>query len=141
MKNILCVLTLLISSVTYSQIAITTDTNFSGRHCRGTNGLCSTDENKSAGSSNTVIAFDNNDTITFTVDRNLIGTAEEIQIIGRPIETSDIDTVLTFTMDDDFTLNTTVATFLQIPSQFIVIEEGNYPVYISEEHLLITFKL
>lgn len=140
MKNILYILILLISSVTYSQMGITTDTNFSGRHCRGTNGLCSTDENKSASSSNTVIAYDD-DTVTFTIDRSLIGTTEETQIIGRPIETSDIDTILTFIMEDEFTLNTAVVTYLQIPSQLVVITEGSYPVYVSEEHLLITFKL
>lgn len=140
MKNILYILILFISSVTYSQVGITTDTNFSGRHCRGTNGLCSTDENKSMSNSNTVIGYDD-DTVTFTIDRNRIGTTEEIQIIGRPIETSDIDTTLTFIMEDDFTLNTAVVTYLQIPSQMVVITEGNYPVYVSEEHLLITFKL
>jgi hypothetical protein len=140
MKNILYILVLLISSVIYSQVGITTDTNFSGRHCRGTNGLCSTDENKSVSSSNTVIGYDD-ETVTFTIDRNRIGTTEEIQIIGRPIETSDIDTTLTFIMEDDFTLNTTVVTYLQIPSQMVVITEGSYPVYVSEEHLLITFKL
>ncbi|MEP0265137.1 hypothetical protein [Dokdonia sp.] len=118
------------------------NTNFSGRHCRGTNGLCSISEEKNMDSNNTVIAYnDNKAAITFTIDRNRISTAEEIQILGRPIQASDIDMTLSFIMDDDFTLNTTLVTYLQIPSQTVIITKGSYPVYVSKEHLLITFKL
>ncbi|MFT5890954.1 MAG: hypothetical protein ACI9Y7_001053 [Dokdonia sp.] len=115
-------------------------TNFSGRHCRGTHGLCSISEEKNMDGNNTVIAYDDN-TVTFTIDRNLISTSEEIQIVGRPILTSDIDTTLFFTMDDDFTLSTTLANYLETPSQTIIITKGSYPVYVTKEELLISFKL
>ena len=138
MKNLLHILIFLISIVTYAQDEVTTDTNFSGRHCRGTHGLCSSEENRSAVNSNTVITYHNN-TITFTINRSLIDTTEEIQIIGRPIEESDINTTQTFIMDDDFTLDSALISSLKIPIELAVIKAGNYPVYVSEEHLLITF--
>ena len=129
----------------YSILSVAQDTtsgnaNFGGRHCRGTHGLCSIGEEKSIANHNTIIGYHNH-TITFTIDRNLIGIIEEFQIVGRPILTSDIDMTLFFTMDDDFTLSTTLITSLKIPSQTIVISKGVYPVYVTKEHLLITFKL
>lgn len=116
------------------------NTNFSGRHCRGTNGLCSINNDKNGDSTNTIITYHTN-TITFTVDRSLISSIEETQIVGRPILNSDIKTILFFTMDNDFTFSNTLVSHLKIPSQTIVIKKGYYPVYVTKENLIITFKL
>ncbi|WP_299684570.1 hypothetical protein [uncultured Dokdonia sp.] len=116
------------------------NTNFSGRHCRGTNGLCSINNDKNRDSTNTIITYHTN-TITFTIDRSLISSIEETQIVGRPILDSDIKTILFFTMGDDFTFSNTLVSHLKIPSQTIVIKKGYYPVYVTKENLIITFKL
>lgn len=115
--------------------------NFSGRHCRGTQGLCSVNKSSRSTETNTRITYNLNHSITFTIYRNKLNPYQEIQILGQPNNDIEDTSKLFYIMDYDFELDTTLCRDLEISTITSTIIKGRYPIQVKNNTFIITFKL
>ena len=116
-------------------IEVQARTNWSGFHCRGTNGLCSIENNKQQ--ANTKLVYKNDNNLTFIIDRNKLSESQVLQILKEPLtKASDFDN-FSYTMEDDFLLDTTVQDQLKINQPQATIAKGVYPIKITSNSFII----
>jgi len=113
-------------------------TNWSGIHCRGTNGICSINDNKQQ--ANTKLIYKEN-TLTFIIDRAKLSATEVLQIVREPLlEDADLQN-LNFIMEDDFIIDPTMQNQLKINNSQAALSKGVYPVQITDTSFIIVFNL
>lgn len=112
-------------------------TNWSGIHCRGTNGLCSIENNNQQ--ANTKLVYKNDNTLTFIIDRNKLSESQVLQILKEQLtEASDLDN-FSYTMVEDFLLDTAVQDQLKLNQS--TLSKGVYPIKITDNSFIILFNL
>lgn len=112
---------------------IETDTDWTGRHCRGTSGMC---DSKPQINGNTALRLSNNE-LTFKVYRDKITLIEETTILGKELREEGKDI---FIMEEPFILTKLLRDALGV-SKEAIIPAGQYPVVITKEIVEISFRI
>lgn len=146
MKKIIVILIISITTFAFSQEQetankIDVNANWSGRGCRGTNGLCNI-EISSKTASNATLQYDPDETLRLIIYRTKLSSEEESKIVRVKLEEDSKESTLIFIMDDDFELTSQTKTTLKIPQNISsVITKGEYPVEITSDYIIISFKI
>jgi len=142
MKNILYIVLFILPLTVFSQVGeIRANTEFSGRHCRGTHGLCNIDPEAKVSETNTSLVYNQDNTITLTINRDKITIAQEIEILGQTIASITSYEGLYFEMEDDFIIESNLQSELSIQGSPPTIASGNYLIVVTENELIINFNL
>jgi len=143
MKNI--IYTLIVICIPFycfsqNQSALDVNANWTGRGCRGTNGLCNIDVSTGS-SSNALLQNHDNETITLSINRELLTIEEESNLVSVRLTKNSAESEFIFIMEDDFELDSQTKTSLNLPQGEHSIEQGEYPVEITNEYIIIWFKI
>lgn len=147
MKYLLLLFLSFMSSIVFTQSetndnSITAKTSFTGRHCRGTHGLCNFDDTAKSIDSNSIISYDElGNSIIIEINRSRISPEEQLHILQANPQNYLPGTQMYYLMEDDFVVPTSISLQLQIYSEDIIIPSGVYPLTISDDTITITFNL
>ncbi|QIE58340.1 hypothetical protein G5B37_01805 [Rasiella rasia] len=125
----------------YGQTTISVHTNFNGFHCDGKTGICDIGSQNNRSQSNTAIVLNDNNTITFTIDREKLSMAEQQNIIG--IHPNQINSKQDYYFKIPFTyiLPEHLKQSLQDTRANLSIAKGSYLIKMSQQFYTIIFKL
>lgn len=122
--------------------SIRSKTSFNGRHCRGTHGLCNFDNTVRTIDTNSTIAYDDtSNTIILEINRSRISINEHFQILRENPQNFTNGTQLYYLMEDDFIVPNSISQQLQMRREGVIINDGIYPLLITEDTITITFNL
>lgn len=146
MKNIirialLCITTSAFSQQEKQQNIMTANTSWNGKRCNGSHGLCYINSTNNKAETNTKIIYNQDNTVTFIIDRSKITKEDEAKIISVNLNASFKPSQSIFIMEDDFELEMDDKSRLQIPLQLTKIPKGNYVLTITKDTFTIIFKL
>ncbi|WGD35645.1 hypothetical protein [Olleya sp. YS] len=144
MKNLLytLIITLFIPYHSFSQETndpVDVNANWSGRGCRGTNGLCNIDITNN-NMTNARIHYDSYDLI-LVIDRSKLTQEDESNLVSVRLNKDSNESELIFIMDDDFELEAETKTILNIPENLSTITKGEYPLEVTSDSIIITLKI
>lgn len=131
---------LLLSHPTLAQ-SVFANTSFNGFHCDGKTGICDIGSQNNRSQSNTAIVLNDNNTITFTIDREKLSMAEKQNIIG--IHPNQINSKQDYYFKIPFTymLPGHLKQSLQDTRANLSIAKGSYLIKMSQQFYTIIFKL
>jgi len=147
MKIFINIALLCITTIAYAQELkaihqIEVNTNWEGRpRCNGGHGLCAITLSNLNSQTNTTISYYENGKVDFTIDRSKITIKEELKIVGVELSSATTENELIYAMKDDYFLNSEVTTNLKLSSEYIKIPEGNYPIKVTKDQLIISFNI
>jgi len=104
MKKILCLFIIIINipSLSFSQEQdaekANVNVNWSGRGCRGTNGLCNI-ESTNKTSANATLQYNEEETLTLVIDRTKLTPEEESNLVSVKLNKNSKENDLIFIMD------------------------------------------
>ncbi|WAC03719.1 hypothetical protein N7U66_09985 [Lacinutrix neustonica] len=150
MKKIIHTVTLLcITTMVYSQeqkeannTAIDGVSTFGrlGSDCSG-RGICSFTTSTNKSQPNTRLIYNEDNTVTFFIDRTKITTEDVYKIIGGKITEHSKGDAFTFILEASLELDSSMLSKLEITLPITTILKGNYPVAITNESFIMTLKI
>lgn len=134
---LLCTSFLCLSQTSTTQV----QTSFNGFHCDGKPGFCSIDNQENRSVTNTSLQLNNNNTLTFIVERQQLTKSEFENITSTKKEDYNPSKTYYLEVPEAFYIQESIYTLLQTESTPLVISKGRYPIQISEKELIIIFNL
>ncbi|WP_299890489.1 hypothetical protein [uncultured Lacinutrix sp.] len=122
--------------------SISVVTSFNGRHCDGKHGLCditiSEEGKKESGNAS---LYNNNGKLKLVIHRNKLSNTEEYKVMGKRISKFVQEKESIYTIDYDFELDSNISNRLKLKNKTYTILRGRYPLIITNDAFIITFKL
>ena len=116
-------------------------TSFNGFHCDGKPGLCSIDNQENRSLTNTLLQLNNDNTLTFIIERQQIDKTEFENVTGTKREDFHPSNKYYFEVPNAFFINQSVSNKFIEEGITLVISKGRYPIQITEKELIIVFDL
>jgi hypothetical protein len=114
--------------------------NWTGRACRGTNGLCNIEVSTSS-ASNGLLENHDNETLSLSINRQMITPEDESNLVSVRLAPNSEESEFIFIMEDDYELESQTIISLNLPAGSHTIDQGEYPVEITNDFIIIWFKI
>lgn len=111
-----------------------------GSDCSG-RGICSFKASTNKFQSNTRLIYNKDNTVTFFIDQTKITKEDTRKIIGKILTEPSNDNAFTFVMEASLELDSSMLSNLEKTLPITTILKGSYPVAITNESFIITFKM
>jgi hypothetical protein len=142
MKKIIYIVIFSLPTLIIGQNEIQTESNFSGRHRRGTVGLCSIGSSgQGKATNNSSLRYDSKNGLILTIKTQNLTEEEILKVIGEPIDEFSNNKSLITTIEGDFELDAALLRALKMPQQQFLIKAGSYPVTYKDNLLEIVFEV
>jgi hypothetical protein len=142
MKKLIYIIIFCLPILVVGQNEMQAESNFNGRHCRGTVGLCnigSSIEGKSI--SNSKVMYDTNQGIVLTIEAGKLTNEEVLKVFGEPINETYNYKNLEMKVEADFEIEVELLKALKVPQNRVVIKAGTYPTTFKDNSLQIIFEV
>lgn len=124
------------------QNEIQTESNFNGRHCRGTVGLCTIGSGDMAkNNGNSTMVYDPEQGLLLTIKMDNLTDEELSKAFGKAVNRKSNNEELQLIVEEDFELDRQLLKTLNVPKESVIIKSGNYASIRKVNSVTVLFKL
>jgi hypothetical protein len=117
------------------------NTSFTGFHCDGKHGICDIDQANNRSQSNAEIILNEDGTLTLKIERSKLSENNLKSIIETSSLSTNTSKQYFFVVEEVFMIPISVANALDQGNHPLQIKKGNYPIFVTNNHLSLTFTI